>query len=155
MQVLFSAYRRDDFADPEGFLAQLGTILSEFPEEVVTYITSPQTGIQRRSKWPPTISEVLEACQQHSDFLRKKRAHTKVVPLLRAPSKPGLPGSLANVFIPADSPLYGKAVEWSKHNSPVFHRFGKSSDGRGGIWVARNAWEDGFSVPIQTQQAAE
>src|ERR1700690_2944781 len=73
IQLLFSAYRRDDFADPEGFVAQLGVILCDFPEEVVTYVTSPKTGLQRRSKWPPAISEVIEACEDHQSHMERVR----------------------------------------------------------------------------------
>lgn len=72
--MLFSAYRREDFADPEGFVAQLGLVLTEFSDEVVIYVTSPRTGLQRRLKWPPTISEVIEACEEHRDFLLRSGA---------------------------------------------------------------------------------
>lgn len=52
-------------------MASLGLVLEDYPNEVISYITNPKTGIQRRSKWPPTISEIVEACDQHTDYLSK------------------------------------------------------------------------------------
>src|SRR3990167_3099534 len=63
MNLLLSAYRRDDYADPMGFLAQLGVILSKYPPAVVERITDPMTGLQRKLKFPPSIAEVVEACE--------------------------------------------------------------------------------------------
>lgn len=138
--VLFSAYRRVDFADPDGFVAQLGAILSEFDDEVVIHVTSPQTGLQRRSKWPPSIAEVLEACEAHRDFLRRSR---KARPALRIapPSPPArAPGSLANCFVPATHPRYGGLAEWTKTADPRFFRF---EEGRDGVWVSYDVWDEG------------
>ena len=143
IQFLFSAYRRDDFSDPEGFVAQLGTILTDFPEEVVNYVTSPKTGLQRRSKWPPTISEVLSACEDHQDFLVKARKVRPVFqerlpsPLLR--DRPQ--GYLATIFVPDGHPRYENLVEWAKEAKPMWWKYGESSEGSQGIWVARFTWE--------------
>lgn len=141
--MLFSAYRRDDFSDPEGFVTQLGVILCDFPEEVVNYVTSPKTGLQRRSKWPPTISEVLEACEQHQEHLARLRAPRpalvkRLEPLLR--DRPA--GSLAQVFVPEGHPRYDKLCEWAKDAGPMWWKFGKSSDNRSGIWVSHEAWNE-------------
>lgn len=143
IQALFSAYRRDDFADPEGFVAQLGTILTEFPDEVVNYITSPNTGLQRRSKWPPTISEVLTACEEHQAFLIKTRTvrpvliKERLAPLLHERPQ----GYLATIFVPEGHVRYAKLVEWTNEAKPIWWKFGKASDGRNGLWVSRGAWE--------------
>src|SRR6266478_5958331 len=72
--AVFSAYRTDQFADPEGFKTQLGAVLEQYPDEVITYVCDPRTGgIQRRLKWPPTISEMVEACDDHQAFLERLR----------------------------------------------------------------------------------
>jgi hypothetical protein len=141
--MLFSAYRRDDFTDPEGFVTQLGTILSEFPEEVVTYVTSPGTGLQRRSKWPPTISEVLTACEEHQDFLVKARtAKPKFQERLPAPLLRDRPqGYRATIFVPATHSRYNALVDWTKEAKPMWWKYGKSSDGRDGLWVAQWKWD--------------
>lgn len=62
MERLFSAYRKDEYADAKGFLVQLGTILEEYTDPIVEYVTHPSTGIQRRLKFPPSLAEVVEAC---------------------------------------------------------------------------------------------
>jgi hypothetical protein len=49
----------------------LGLVLMQYPNEVITYITDPRTGVQRRCKWPPTIAEIVGACDQHQDYLLK------------------------------------------------------------------------------------
>lgn len=154
IQRLFSAYRRDDFADPEGFVVQLGTVLCDFPEDVVDFITSPRTGIQRRSKWPPTISEIVSACEEHHDHLRRMQTHRPMGTRLSPPSdvsggrdRNGRPtgphGSLVTIFIPADHARYQALVEWANDNDPRFWGYGNSSDGRKGMWVPLHVWEGG------------
>ena len=144
IQLLFSAYRRDDFADPEGFVAQLGVILCDFSEEVVTYVTSPKTGLQRRSKWPPTISEILEACEGHQLHLERLRHRRPLVEQrLPPPSrKELLPGESARIFVPEGHERYAGLVVWAETADPMFWKLGKSFDGcRQGIWVSQDIWE--------------
>ena len=43
-------------------MTSLGMVLEQYPDEVIVYVTDPRTGVQRKSKWPPTISEIVEAC---------------------------------------------------------------------------------------------
>lgn len=52
-------------------MASLGMVLEQYPDEVVIYVTDPRTGIQRKAKWPPTISEIVEACDQHAAYLAR------------------------------------------------------------------------------------
>ena len=143
IQLLFSAYRRDDFADPEGFVAQLGVILCDFSEGVVTYVTSPKTGLQRRSKWPPTISEVLEACEGHQLHLERLRKPRPVFERrLPAPPPQDLPqGSLARIFVPEGHVRYADLVVWTETAESKFWKFGESSDGRQGVWVSLDVWD--------------
>ena len=140
IQLLFSAYRRDDFADPEGFVAQLGAILSGFPDEVVVYVTSPLTGLQRRSKWPPSISEVVQACEAHRDYLKRIRRPWSALLRIGPPAPPNTPGCLANVFVPATHARYDRLVAWTVKADPRFFRF---EEGRPGVWVAYDIWTDG------------
>ena len=120
----------------------LGAVLEQFPDEVVVYITDPRTGIQRRSKWPPTISEVIEACEDHISHLTKLRApRTIAADRLPAPLLRDLPqGHLAQVFVPEGHSRYAEMVRWSESAQPVWWKYGKSSDGRIGIWVSHTAW---------------
>lgn len=64
--MLLSAYRRDDYADPDAFVAQLGAVLQGYSEAIIAHVTSPQTGLQRTCKFPPSIAEVVEACEQEA-----------------------------------------------------------------------------------------
>lgn len=70
-KVLFSAYRRDEFADPEGFVAQLGVVLQQYHENVIMHVTGPLTGLQRRCKQPPSIAEVVADCDAETARLEK------------------------------------------------------------------------------------
>lgn len=153
--MLFSAYRRDDFADPAGFAVQIASVLSEFSEEVVLYVTSPKTGIQRRSKWPPTISEILEACEDHQDYLRKLKEQRPLNLAKLAPpstlTRP--PGYLANIHIPEGHPRYARFAEWTKTAEEKFWKFGPNSDGELGLWVPLNVWQDGVPMPAKPPQA--
>jgi hypothetical protein len=63
-KVVLAAYRRDDFADAEGFVVQLGVVLERYADAVISEVTSPLTGIQRQCKFPPSIAEVVEFCNE-------------------------------------------------------------------------------------------
>lgn len=73
MKMLFSAYRLDQFADPDGFMAQAAIVFSQYPLDVIEYVTDPLTGIQSKNKWPPNIPEIHEACKRARDFLRAEK----------------------------------------------------------------------------------
>lgn len=62
-RMIFSAYRRDDFADPDMFVLQLGIVLERYPLEVIGEISHPLSGIQRRLKKPPSIADIVEAAE--------------------------------------------------------------------------------------------
>lgn len=68
-RILFSSYRRDQYDDPESYMASLGMVFEGYSDEVICYVTSPRTGVQRKVKFPPTISEVVEACDDHTAYL--------------------------------------------------------------------------------------
>jgi hypothetical protein len=141
--AVFSAYRIDQYAEPESFKTSLGAVLEQYPDEVITYVCDPRTGIQRRLKWPPTISEIVEACDEHAAFLerlRKQRPAFKE--RLPAPLLCDRPqGYLATIFVLEGHVRYEKLVEWTKEAKPMWWKFGISSDNRKGLWVSRFAWE--------------
>ena len=70
--MLFSAYRTEQYPDPEGYMVSLGMVLEQYPDDVVVYITDPRTGVQRHCKWPPAISEIVEACDQRDQYLQRR-----------------------------------------------------------------------------------
>lgn len=109
-RVLFSAYRRDEFADPDGYLIQLGAVLEAYTEETIISVTDPRTGIQRTAKWPPSIAEVVEACEAETRRQNTIARYSALpAPLPRLPA-PKLPGRRANLFVPQDNPRYAEMV---------------------------------------------
>lgn len=64
---MYGLYRKSDACDPEVFAAGAAAVFSEYPREVVAFVTDPRTGLPRTSKWPPTVSEVGDACQAIMD----------------------------------------------------------------------------------------
>ena len=69
-RMIFSAYRRDDFADPDGFVLQVGMVLERYSDAVINQVTSPLTGIQRRHKGrPPDIASIVEACDDEQESI--------------------------------------------------------------------------------------
>jgi hypothetical protein len=46
-RILFSAYRTDQYSDPDGYLTSLGMVLEQYPDEVILFITDPRTGVHR------------------------------------------------------------------------------------------------------------
>lgn len=105
--ALFSSYRNDQYADAEGFKTCLGAVLEGFPDEVIRYVCDPRTGLQRRMKWPPTISEVVEACEEHQEYLRKAKASRHARPALAKPYEP--PKAVpVKVFVAKDHPGFSK-----------------------------------------------
>lgn len=117
--------------------------MEQYSDEVIKYVCDPRTGIQRRSKWPPTISEMVEDCDEHRAFLEKLRKQRPTFkeresePLLR--DRPQ--GYRATIFVPEGHRRYDYLVEWAKDAKPIWWKYGKSSDGRQGIWVAQFAFD--------------
>jgi hypothetical protein len=64
-QQVLGSYRKDDFADPDSYLVQLGMVLERYDDKVIEAVTSPVTGIQRTCKFPPAIAEVVEFIDEH------------------------------------------------------------------------------------------
>lgn len=106
IQLLCSAYPRDDYTDPEGFIAQLALIVAQYDPGVVEYVTDPRTGLQRRLKFRLTIADVVEALEAEANW-RDKVAKNAAIP--RGTTK--LP---APKFFAAES--YDAMVE--KHGRP-------------------------------------
>jgi hypothetical protein len=72
--MLFGSYRADQYPDPEGFMVSLGMVLEQYSDVIVVYVTDPRTGVQRRSVWPPSIAEVVSACDaRHAELQRIER----------------------------------------------------------------------------------
>jgi hypothetical protein len=66
VRVVFGAYNRADFHDPQMFVANTVALLSQYHEAVMREVCDPRTGIQTQLKWPPKVSEFREWCQRVS-----------------------------------------------------------------------------------------
>lgn len=62
--MVFGGYRRDDFANPDSFLLQLGMVLERYDDKIIETVTNPLSGIQRECKFPPSIAEFVEFCDE-------------------------------------------------------------------------------------------
>lgn len=62
IEMILSGYRKADYHDPEAFMAQVAINLMKFPQEIIEYVSAPETGIQTRSQWPPSLAEIVNAC---------------------------------------------------------------------------------------------
>jgi hypothetical protein len=139
VQMVLAAYRRDEFADAESFILQLSCILDGFPDKAIEAVCSPRTGIQRRSKFPPSLAEIATACEQEAERLArvaKFAAMSKSQPL---PSPPAGPGSRANLLIAKEHPSYQAACRWAESADPRDFKY--DEDGRG-LWMSRYHHDD-------------
>lgn len=138
--MLLSAYRRDDLADADGFVAQLGVVLEDYSEAVIIAVTGPRSGLQRRCKWLPTIAEVIEACEAEA-ISQATRARYAVMPPVKTTPRiiDDRSGHRANVFVPSDNPRYERACELAKTADPADWTY--DPQGRSGIWIGLNLLE--------------
>ena len=136
--AIFSAYRRDDFANPEVFLIELGVVLEEYPDGVIAYISSPRTGIVRTAKYVPTLAEIIVACDD--EVARQDRIKRyAVLPKFQRSSyeRPAdQQGRRANVLIRPEAPQYSAMMELSKTLPIEDWR-----EDRDGIWIGLGCLE--------------
>jgi hypothetical protein len=130
-RMIFSAYRRDDFADPESFLLQVSMVLESYPDSVVSHVTDPRTGIQSRSKFPPVLAEIKEHCDQRL-AISERLAHYATLPPPQR-HQPAARIHPANVRVPAASPQY-QTMRALAEERPDEARV----DERGELWVPFN-----------------
>lgn len=48
-------------------------MLEQYPNDVVVYVTDPRTGVQRASKFPPTIAEIVAACDSRMAHIHQQK----------------------------------------------------------------------------------
>lgn len=137
VRQIVSSFRRDDFADADGFSIQLGMILERYPDSIIAEICSPKTGIQRRAKFPPSLAEIVEACDEAAARAERIR---RLRELRAAPREPRELGrNRANVFVPADNARYAAMVAKTAGADPLDWRW---DDKRAGVWVTLRWLED-------------
>lgn len=147
-EVLFGCYRRGDANSPERYVAAISAVLSLYDEDLIREVTDPRTGISTSEKhmsFLPNSGELKVYC----DGIAARRERIRQLGALpvdfsrgRLPPRPSRPGNQATVFVSEANSRYQDLVEWSKSADPRLWKFGKSSDGRSGIWVALHVLAD-------------
>lgn len=135
-------------------------MLESYPDDVIEYVTAPQTGIQRTQKFAPTIAEIAEACQarlaaidkqkQLDEWAAKKRESDR----LKAKAQRHAPAPrTVNLFVPEGYRNYEKMV--ARHQAEpdrgcMFETI-VCHDGvtRPGIWVPLDWYEDPAGQPTR------
>jgi hypothetical protein len=130
--MLFGSYRKDDFADPKVFLVNLGMVLERYADDIISHATSPVTGIQKHCKFPPSIAEVVEFCDDEQARQQRIRELSQYKLTHREPRPKQ---HRANVLLRTDAFKYQEMVD--KANDPATDPADWRWDENGkGIWVA-------------------
>jgi hypothetical protein len=58
-------------------VAAITSILSRYPEAVITEVTHPATGLPKKKSWLPTVKEVSDACDEAVEFSVQHAARMK------------------------------------------------------------------------------
>lgn len=77
-------------------MASLGLVFSQYPDDVIIYVTDPRTGVQRGKVFPPSIAEIVGACDARlADKERMRRymnwGRNEPTPLLEGPKNEDRP----------------------------------------------------------------
>jgi hypothetical protein len=75
--LLLGCYRTGDANDPETYVAAITAILARYPEEVITSVTHPASGLPSKSGWLPTIKEASDACNSAVEPIIQNQARLK------------------------------------------------------------------------------
>lgn len=114
-------------------------VLERYTDQIIDYATNPVTGIQRVSKFPPSIAEVVSHCNAEVERLAKIKRYQDMGGIHREPREPQ---HRANVFMPASAIRYNEMVERAKAASENDWRWDAD---RPGIWIPMG-WLDGGAV---------
>jgi hypothetical protein len=84
IEMILAGYRKADYHNLEAFLTQAAIILAKFPQDIIEFVSAPETGIQTRLQWPPSLAEILDACTaeqtQREEVARYSRRLAEMLP---------------------------------------------------------------------------
>jgi hypothetical protein len=78
-RILLGCYRTGDANDPETYVAAVAAVLSHFPEDVITEVTHPFSGLPRQKSWLPTVKEVFDACHKAAEPIYAREREAKII----------------------------------------------------------------------------
>lgn len=78
-RLLLGCYRTGDANDPATYVAAITAILARYPEEIITVVTHPATGLPSKKGWLPTVKEVRDACEHEIEPIREHEARLKLI----------------------------------------------------------------------------
>lgn len=106
-ELIFSAYRPDNFANPDLYLLQVGMKLECYPDDVIRELASPRYGIQTKSKNPPTLFDITEACEEILDH----RPEAKKPLAIEPPIDPVMQARVGNLLRELSTKLRADSAE--------------------------------------------
>lgn len=78
-RLLLGCYRTGEANDPETYVAAIGAVLSRYPEQVITEVTHPVTGLPKDKNWLPTVKEVHDACEAAAAPIHNRQRFARIV----------------------------------------------------------------------------
>lgn len=143
-KALFSAYRSDLYADPDGFAIQVAAVFELYEIEVVEALVDPRNSyaLQSVHKWPPSIAEIRTALDEESSRrarLRAAASEPKLVARPAAPRRSG-PGCRANVKVNPDAPQFSMVEGLVASGTLEPEDWARELDGS--VRIALNLWND-------------
>src|SRR6185437_4502471 len=70
-KLLVGCYRTGEANDPETYVAAITAVLAHYPEQVITEVTHPKTGLPSKKGWLPNVKEVNDACAEAVEPIRQ------------------------------------------------------------------------------------
>lgn len=76
-KLLLGCYRTGDANDPQVYVAAITAVLARYPEEIITRVSHPVTGLPSKKGWLPTVKEVRDACEHEFEPICEENARLK------------------------------------------------------------------------------
>jgi hypothetical protein len=78
-KLLLGCYRTGEANDPETYVAAVTAVLARYPEQVITDVTHPVTGLPSKKGWLPTVKEVSDACAELAEPIARNEERLKQI----------------------------------------------------------------------------
>lgn len=78
-KLLLGCFRTGEANDPVTYVAAVTAILARYPEEIITTVTHPATGLPKGRNWLPTVKEVFDACELEWERIKQQEAREQRV----------------------------------------------------------------------------